>query len=68
MRDVRDNGKPIREMRSQHESIPGWFRFYGGLADKARGDTISPDKPDKHVYTRKEPLGVVAAITPGTRR
>lgn len=64
LRDVRDNGKPIREMRPQHESIPDWLRFYGGLADKVHGDNIEPNKSDKHVFTRKEPLGVVGAITP----
>lgn len=62
--DVRDNGKPIRELKSQHEAIPEWYRFYAGLADKIRGSTIPTDKPNKHVYTVNEPIGVVAAITP----
>jgi aldehyde dehydrogenase (NAD+) len=62
--DVRDNGKPIREMRSQHESIPEYYRFYAGLADKIRGATITPDDPTKKVFTEREPIGVVGAITP----
>lgn len=62
--EVRDNGKPIREMESQHEAIPDWYRYYAGLADKIRGDTIPVHKPNKHVYTLKEPVGVVGAITP----
>ncbi|MFC7009813.1 aldehyde dehydrogenase [Halalkalicoccus salilacus] len=62
--EVRNNGKPIREMRSQHEAIPDWFRYYAGLADKISGDTAPVHKPDKHVYTMKEPVGVVGAITP----
>lgn len=62
--DVRDNGKPIREMSSQHESIPEYYRFYAGLADKIRGATITPDDPTKRVFTNREPIGVVGAITP----
>lgn len=62
--DVRDNGKPIREFSGQHRAIPNWFRFYAGLADKIRGDTIPSSKPDKQIITKKEPVGVVAAITP----
>lgn len=62
--DVRDNGKPIREMVRQHESIPKYYRFYAGLADKIRGATITPDNPTKRVLTNREPLGVIGAITP----
>jgi aldehyde dehydrogenase (NAD+) len=62
--EVRDNGKPIREMQSQHEAIPDWYRFYAGLADKVHGETVPVHQPDKHVYTMKEPVGVVGAITP----
>jgi aldehyde dehydrogenase (NAD+) len=61
--DVRDNGKPIREMSGQHEAVPDWVRYYAGSADKIQGDTIPLTKEDKLVYTRKEPVGVVAAIT-----
>ena len=62
--EVRDNGKPIREMRGQHRKLPEWYRFYGGLADKVHGDTIEPSSGDKHIYTLKEPMGVIAAIAP----
>jgi len=64
MMDVRDNGKPIKEFRGQHWSIPEWFRFYAGLADKIRGATIPSRKDDKEIITKKEPVGVVGAITP----
>lgn len=61
--DVRDNGKPIKEMSGQHKAIPDWVRYYAGLADKIQGDTIPASKEDKFIYTRQEPVGVVAAIT-----
>jgi aldehyde dehydrogenase (NAD+) len=61
--DVRDNGKPIREMSGQHEAIPDWIRYFAGFADKIQGDTIPATREDMLIYTRREPVGVVAAVT-----
>jgi aldehyde dehydrogenase (NAD+) len=41
-----------------------WFRYFGGLADKIEGSVIPIDKPEMLNFTRREPLGVVAAIVP----
>lgn len=62
--EVRDNGKPIRELLGQHKAIPDWYRFYAGLADKIHGDTIPSSKRDKYIYTMREPVGVIGAIAP----
>src|SRR5579863_8195793 len=59
-----DNGKLIAEMRAQLNYVPQWFRYFGGLADKIEGRVIPIDKPGVFNFTREEPLGVVAAITP----
>ncbi len=59
-----DNGKLIAEMRSQLNYIPQWFNYFGGLADKIEGRVIPIDKPGVFNFTREEPLGVIAAITP----
>ena len=59
-----DNGKLITEMRGQLRYIPQWFYYFGGLADKIEGRVIPIDKPGVFNFTREEPLGVVAAITP----
>ena len=59
-----DNGKLIREMRGQINYQPEFFYYYAGLADKIHGQTLPIDKKDMFVFTSKEPLGVVAAITP----
>jgi aldehyde dehydrogenase (NAD+) len=59
-----DNGKLISEMRGQLRYIPQWFYYFGGLADKIEGRVIPIDKPGVFNFTREEPLGVVAAITP----
>ena len=59
-----DNGKLFAEMRGQLNYIPQWFHYFGGLADKIEGRVIPIDKPGVFNYTRSEPIGVVAAITP----
>ncbi|MGH2508491.1 MAG: aldehyde dehydrogenase [Ktedonobacteraceae bacterium] len=62
--EVRDNGKLITEMQAQLNYIPQWFYYYGGLADKVQGSVLPLDKKGYFSYTRHEPVGVVAAITP----
>lgn len=62
--EVRDNGKLLAEMRAQLNYLPQWFYYFGGLADKVEGAVIPLDKKGYFNYTRAEPLGVVAAITP----
>jgi aldehyde dehydrogenase (NAD+) len=59
-----DNGKLLAEMRAQLNYIPQWFHYFGGLADKIEGRVIPIDKPGVFNFTREEPLGVIAAITP----
>lgn len=61
--DCLDNGKLLREMRGQAESLPSYFTYFAGLAETARGSSILPEKSNFVVYTRQEPVGVVAAIT-----
>jgi (Z)-2-((N-methylformamido)methylene)-5-hydroxybutyrolactone dehydrogenase len=62
--ETQDNGKLITEMRAQLRYIPQWFHYFGGLADKIEGRVIPIDKPGMINFTREEPLGGVAAITP----
>jgi acyl-CoA reductase-like NAD-dependent aldehyde dehydrogenase len=62
--EVRDNGKLYAEMHAQLQYIPNWYYYYGGLADKIEGATLPLDKKGYFAFTRHEPLGVVAAITP----
>ncbi len=62
--EVRDNGKLYAEMLGQMKYIPQWYRYYGGLADKVEGAVIPTDKTGIFNFTRHEPLGVVAMITP----
>lgn len=62
--ETRDNGKLFAETHGQLRYIPEWFYYFGGLADKIEGAVLPIDKPDLFTYTKREPLGVVVAITP----
>ncbi len=62
--EVRDNGKLYAEMSLQTKYLAGWYRYYGGLADKVEGAVIPTDKANTFNFTRYEPLGVIAMITP----
>lgn len=59
-----DTGKMLKETRWQAKYIAEFFHFYAGCADKISGETLPIDKPDLFVFTKREPLGVVAAIVP----
>ena len=59
-----DSGKLARETRSQTRYVADYYWYYAGLADKIEGATLPIDKPDLHVFTTREPIGVVAAIVP----
>ncbi|MFJ9590455.1 aldehyde dehydrogenase [Streptomyces acidicola] len=62
--ETRDNGKLLREMRGQLATLPEYYHYYAGLADKIHGDFIPTSNREVLNYTAREPLGVVGAITP----
>ncbi|AJE38742.1 aldehyde dehydrogenase [Streptomyces nodosus] len=62
--ETQDNGKLLREMRGQLATLPEYYHYYAGLADKIHGDVIPTSDRQVLNYTAREPLGVVGAITP----
>jgi acyl-CoA reductase-like NAD-dependent aldehyde dehydrogenase len=62
--ETEDNGKLLREMRGQLATLPEYYWYYAGLADKIHGDVIPTSDRRVLNYTTREPLGVVGAITP----
>lgn len=62
--ETTDSGKLAAETQSQTAYVADYYRYYAGLADKIQGATLPIDKPDHHVFTTREPIGVVAAIVP----
>ncbi|MFE4963790.1 aldehyde dehydrogenase [Streptomyces sp. NPDC056660] len=62
--ETRDNGKLLREMGGQVRSLPAWYEYYAGLADKIEGRVVDTGRPDFFGYVSREPVGVVAAVLP----
>src|SRR6202161_3448627 len=60
--ETRDNGKLLREMGGQVRSLPAWYDYYAGLADKIDGRVVDTGRGDFFGYVSREPVGVVAAI------
>ena len=62
--ETQDSGKLLRETAMQTGYVADYYRYYAGLATTLEGTVIPIDKPDMHVYTTREPIGVVCAIPP----
>ncbi|GAA4038758.1 aldehyde dehydrogenase family protein [Nonomuraea soli] len=62
-----DNGKLVGAARDGDIATAAeLFRYFAGWATKIEGTTIPMSSSDRvyHAYTRREPVGVVAAIVP----
>ncbi len=58
-----DNGKPVFESKIDLFQAIGVLRYFAGWCDKIHGATLPSNGP-QFIYTRREPVGVVAAIVP----
>ncbi|MSR07629.1 MAG: aldehyde dehydrogenase family protein [Gemmatimonadetes bacterium] len=61
--ESRDNGKPLRQARTDVQVSARYFEFFAGVADKIMGHTI-PLGPGFLDFTIREPIGVSAQIIP----
>jgi acyl-CoA reductase-like NAD-dependent aldehyde dehydrogenase len=61
--ESRDNGKPLKQARTDVQVAARYFEFFGGVADKIMGHTI-PLGPGFVDFTLREPIGVSAQIVP----
>ncbi|MFF3573291.1 aldehyde dehydrogenase [Nocardia jiangxiensis] len=61
---VLENGKLIREVAGQTVALANHCYFFAGVAESPTGETLASSVPNMQVYTVREPIGVVAAITP----
>ena len=61
--ESKENGKPLYRTKRDATALHQWWYYYSGLADKIQGETI-PFEDDKQIFTLREPLGVIGAITP----
>ena len=62
--ESRDSGKLLTETQAQTRYVADYYYYYAGMADKIEGATLPIDKPDMHVFTTRQPIGVVAAVVP----
>jgi len=58
-----DTGKPGREMATLMDLTAQYFEFYGGIVNVMDGEVINQG-PNYHVYTRRDPFGVIGVILP----
>jgi acyl-CoA reductase-like NAD-dependent aldehyde dehydrogenase len=61
---VLENGKLIREVLGQTKALSGHCYYFAGMAETVHGHTVPVSVPDMINFTVREPIGVVAAITP----
>lgn len=59
-----EEGKTLNDSRAEVLRAANLFKFYGALAFKLGGKTLPSADDDTRIYTVKEPLGTVLAITP----
>ena len=59
-----ENGKLISEMAPGMAALAGDCRFFAGLAETHQGASVPPTRTGFTTFTLREPIGVVAAITP----
>jgi succinate-semialdehyde dehydrogenase / glutarate-semialdehyde dehydrogenase len=59
-----EQGKPLKEALGEVQYANGFISWYAEEGKRVYGETIPASHPNKRILVRKEPVGVVAAITP----
>ena len=59
-----EQGKPLAESKGETAYAASFLEWFGEEAKRIYGDTIPQHQPDKRIVVIKEPVGVVACITP----
>jgi len=59
-----EQGKPLSESRAEVAFAASFLEWFGEEAKRVYGDTIPAPQRDKRLVVTKEPIGVVACITP----
>ncbi|MGH7052181.1 MAG: aldehyde dehydrogenase family protein [Acetobacteraceae bacterium] len=61
---TREQGKPLALSRGEFRRAAATLRFYAAAGQSFGGEALPSDDARMEVSTRREPLGVVAVITP----
>ncbi|MBF8300496.1 MAG: davD [Acidobacteria bacterium] len=59
-----EQGKPLGESRGEVVYAAAFLEWFGEEAKRVYGDTIPGQQADKRIVVIKQPIGVVACITP----
>lgn len=59
-----EQGKPLAEARGEVGYAASFFEWFAEEAKRAYGDVIPSPNPNARIIVTREPVGVVAAITP----
>lgn len=59
-----EQGKPLKEAEGEVEYAASFIQWFAEEAKRANGEIIPPIKPGSRILATREPIGVVAAITP----
>src|ERR1700687_362534 len=59
-----EQGKPLTESRGEVVYAASFLEWFGEEAKRVYGDTIPQHQADKRIVVLKQPIGVVACITP----
>jgi len=59
-----EQGKPLAEARAEVDYAASFVEFYSEEARRVCGETIPTHRADARILTIRQPVGVVAAITP----
>jgi len=59
-----EQGKPLAESRGEIAYAASFIEWFAEEGKRVYGDTIPQHQSDKRIVVLKEPIGVVAAITP----
>ena len=61
---TREQGKPLAEAKGEVAYAASFLEWFAEEAKRSYGDVIPSPKPDSKIVVTREPVGVVAAITP----
>jgi len=61
---VAEQGKPLKEALGEVDYAASYLQWFSEEAKRANGEIIPPAKSGSRILATREPVGVVAAITP----
>nr|WP_314424560.1 NAD-dependent succinate-semialdehyde dehydrogenase [uncultured Erwinia sp.] len=59
-----EQGKPLKEAEGEVLYAASFIQWFAEQAKRANGEVIPPARPGTRILATREPIGVVAAITP----